>query len=148
MFALRKILVPTDFSPTAATALDYAAELAKKFDAEILLLHVLPVLAWHVHFPVTVPLPTDWVESVRQRANAELAREAARVKQVKVTTELRDGQVPESVASAVADFKADLIVIGSHGRRGLTHALLGSFAERVVRHSPVPVLTVRAAKGS
>jgi nucleotide-binding universal stress UspA family protein len=148
MFALRKILVATDFSPTAAAALDHAAELAKQFEAEILLLHVLPILSFHVHFPVEVPLPGDWVESVRQRANADLAKEAARVKQVKVTTQLRDGQVPESVVSAVADFKADLVVIGTHGRRGLTHAMLGSFAERVVRHSPVPVLTVRAAKGT
>ena len=148
MFALRKILVATDFSPLAAAALDYAAELAKKFDAEIRLLHVLPILAFHVHFPIAVPLPADWVESVRQRANAELAKEATRVKEVKVTTELRDGQVHESVVSAIADFKADLVVIGTHGRRGLTHAMLGSFAERVVRHSPVPVLTVRAAKGT
>ncbi|HEX6810381.1 MAG TPA: universal stress protein [Planctomycetota bacterium] len=147
MLPLRKILVPTDFSPCAAAALDYAAELASKLDAEILLVHVQPSLANYVSFPTAVPLPADWVSSMHTQAQAELAKEAARVKRVKIGTELREGNIHESVLAAATAFAADLIVIGTHGRRGVSHVLLGSVAERVVRHSTVPVLTVRTQKG-
>jgi universal stress protein A len=147
MLTLRKILVPTDFSPCAAAALDYAAEIAKQFNAEILLVHVQPSLAAYVSFPTAVPLPAEWVDSMRKQAQAELVKEAGRVQRVKVTTELRDGQIHESVLAAATAFAADLIVMGTHGRRGVSHVLLGSVAERIVRHSTVPVLTVRAQKG-
>jgi nucleotide-binding universal stress UspA family protein len=85
---------------------------------------------------------------MRKRVETELAREARRVDRVKVTTELRDGPIVESVLAAATAFGADVIVIGTHGRRGLSHVLLGSVAERVVRQSPVPVLTVRGKSGS
>ena len=145
MFPLRKILVPTDFSPGATTALDCAAELAKKLDAEIVLLHVLPTLATYVSVPSLVPLPPQWVESVRMQAEAELAKEANRVAHAKITTQLRDGPIAETVLAAAVELGAGLIAIGTHGRRGLSHFLLGSVAERVVRHATVPVLTVRAS---
>lgn len=148
MFPLRRILVPSDFSPSAAAALDCAAELANKFDAEILLLHVLPTLAQYLPFPVVAPLPAQWVESVHKQAQAQLAKEASRIDRARVTTELRDGSIHESVLAAAAAWKAELIVMGTHGRRGLSHVVLGSVAERVVRHSTVPVLTVRARQGS
>ena len=148
MFPPRKVLVPTDFSPSAAEALDHAAELAKKLDAEIVLLHVLQPLTTHLSVPPLVPLPPEWVKSVRMQAEAELKKESHRIKQVKVTTELRDGPIHDTVLAAASELKADLIVIGTHGRRGLSHVLLGSVAERVVRHSTVPVLTMRAGKGA
>jgi nucleotide-binding universal stress UspA family protein len=144
MFPLRKILVPTDFSPAAAAALDCAAEFARKFDAEILLLHALPTLAQVVPFPMAVPLPLEWTQAVHQQARVQLDKEAKRVERVRITTEFREGPVHDSVLAAVTASKADLVVMGTHGRRGLVHAMLGSVAERIVRNSPVPVLTVRA----
>jgi nucleotide-binding universal stress UspA family protein len=147
MLPLRKILVPTDFSPCAAAALDYATELASKFDAEIRLVHVQPSLPAYASFPTPVPLPAEWVESMRKQAQTELGKEAGRVQRVKVGTELREGTIHESVLAAATSFAADLIVMGTHGRRGVSHVLLGSVAERVVRQSTVPVLTVREQKG-
>jgi nucleotide-binding universal stress UspA family protein len=142
MFSPRKILVPTDFSPCAAAALDCAIDLAKKFDAEIRLLHALPLIPGVFGYQF-VPLPVEWIASIRVRANAELAKEASRAGKLRVTTEVREGQVHESVLSAAEALGADLIVMGTHGRSGLSHAVLGSIAERVLRHSPIPVLTVR-----
>lgn len=147
MLTIRKILVPTDFSPCAAAALDLAAEFAQRFDAEILLVHVVPVLAPYLPAPLPAPLPAEWIESTRKLAQAELSKERKRVDRVQVATELRDGPVVDSVLDAAAASGADLIVIGTHGRRGLSHVLLGSVAERVVRQSPIPVLTVRGPRG-
>jgi nucleotide-binding universal stress UspA family protein len=144
MLPLRQILVPTDFSPSAAAALECAAELASRFDARIQLLHVLPTVAQFVPFPEVAPLPTGWLESLSLQAHAQLGREARRVDRAKVTTELREGSIVDAILEGAAASKSDLIVMGTHGRRGLSHALLGSVAERVVRLSPVPVLTVRA----
>jgi nucleotide-binding universal stress UspA family protein len=148
MLPLRTILVPTDFSPCAAAALDYAAALAKQFSAEIRLVHVLPTLAMHLPVPPLVPMPPEWIETTRTLSQTSLTNEAKRVDGVKVTTELLDGITDEAVLAAAAKAKADLIVIGTHGRRGVSHLLLGSVAERVVRQSPIPVLTVRQKRGS
>ena len=144
---LRKILVASDFSPAASAALDCAAEFARRFDAEIQLLHVLPALVQYSPFPGIAPPPLEWLEVVRAQAKAHLAKEAGRIGGVKVATELRDGSIHECVLAAATASKADLIVLGTHGRRGFSHVLLGSVAERVVRLSPVPVLTVHPPQG-
>jgi nucleotide-binding universal stress UspA family protein len=143
MGQVRKILVPTDFSTCAAAALDRAAEFAKRFEAEILLLHVVTTLAGNVAFPELVPLPHEWLESTRKLAKDHVAKEARRIKGPVIHTEVREGTIHESILASASDAKADMIVIGTHGRSGFKHALLGSVAERVVRSSPVPVLTVR-----
>src|SRR5262245_8871001 len=145
---LRKILVATDFSPAAAAALDCAAEFARRFDAEIQLLHVLPSLVQYGPIAGIAPPPLEWLETVRTQTKTQLAKEAGRVEGVKVTSELRDGSIHEGVLWAATASKADRVVLGTHGRRGISHALLGSVAEKVVRLSPVPVLTVRAPQAS
>src|SRR6185436_17940499 len=104
-----------------------------RLDAEILLVHVQPSLAAFISFPAAVQVPAEWVDSMRKQAQAELGKEASRVQRVKVTTELRDGQIHESVLAAATALAADLIVMGTHGRRGVSHVLLGSIAERIVR---------------
>src|SRR5262245_28576804 len=96
---LRKILVATDFSPSAA-ALDCAAEFARRFDAEIHLLHVLPTLMQYGPFPGIAPPPLEWMETVRTQTKAQLAKEAGRVDGVKVETETRDGSIHEAVLAA------------------------------------------------
>ena len=139
---VHKILVPTDFSACAAAALDYAVELAKRWSAEVLLLHVVPDFAQYFAPDLDVALPT-LLESARSQASAELEKARKNIAGVTVRTELLEGPVHERILSAAAAGKVDMIVLGTHGRTGVKHALLGSVAERIVRVSPVPVLTVR-----
>jgi universal stress protein A len=143
MTPIRKILVPTDFSACAAVAVDHAVELAKRLEAEVRLLHVLPIVPFHVPGADMIQFPAEWVEDSRNAALAALSKEARRIAGIGVTTEVREGTLHEGILAAAAESKADMIVIGTHGRTGLSHALIGSVAERVVRASPVPVLTVR-----
>jgi universal stress protein A len=142
----RKILVPTDFSETAATALYYAKELARQFGAELHLLHVCedPMLlsGW----------PTFTSEST-----SDIGEEAAVLRDQLKTLVTTEGAEPlktevhvvvgQPTGFAIAQYALDgefeLIVMGTHGRGPVTHALLGSVAEKVVRSAPCPVLTIR-----
>ena len=143
MFQVRKILVATDFSACAAAALDHAVDLATTLKADILLVHVLTSPASYFALPSLVPMPHEWLQSLRKEALDRLDEQSRRVRGPAIRTELREGPTDEAIVAAAAAAKADLIVMGTHGRTGLQHALLGSVAERVVRRSPVPVLTVR-----
>jgi universal stress protein A len=140
---IKKILCPTDFSPCAEAAFDQAAALAKLLTAEIVLLHVVPEVQDYFLTPDMVPIVQPVTAAARNWATDQLDKARRRASGVPVTSELRMGPMLDSIlASAVAN-KVDLIVVGTHGRTGLKHALLGSVAERIVRHSVVPVLTVR-----
>lgn len=142
MTSIRRILVPTDFSPGAAAAVDLAAEMAKAFGASITLLHVVAVPANYAPYPL-IPLPGEWIRGMRDDASRRLEQERARVAGPSTSSEVRDGRADEGILAAAVEGKYDLVVMGTHGWSGLKHALLGSVAERVVRHSPVPVLTIR-----
>ena len=142
--AIRRILVGVDFSPPSDGALELAIEMALRHEAELTLLHVyqLPGFA----FPETVvPAPPELLDRMVEdnRRHLETLAERARAAGVKTTVELLPGApFVELVRRGREGF--DLIVVGTHGRTGLRHALLGSVAEKVVRKSTVPVLTVRA----
>ncbi len=147
MTQFRRIVCPTDFSPTADVAVRYAASLARAYGAELVLLHVLPQL----HYPLRgLGMATAFPhlqEELHTRANERLqAAVVAAGDAGTVRTELRDGDAYEGILGAAHDLGADLIVMGTHGHTGLKHALLGSTAERVVRLAECPVLTVRAPK--
>ena len=142
MFQVRKVLCPTDFSPCSGAAVDHAVALAKTFKAEVVLLHVVPNFDFYLATPDMVTLPV-LLDSSRKHASEELAKASRRIEGVAVRTELLQGTVHECILAAAASAKADLIVLGTHGHTGVKHMLLGSVAERVVRLSPVPVLTVR-----
>ena len=142
---VKKILFPTDFSETAAYAWEHAATFAKEFEAEVLLLHVQVPLhptaeayltgeQWERMYQETAREATEQMEKLVQEAALEpdLAK-----------LELRTGIAFEQIIKAAREHGADLIVMGTHGRTGLAHALLGSVAEKVVRKAPCPVLTVR-----
>lgn len=143
MIQLQKILVPTDFSACSAAAVDYAVELAKTFSAEIILLHVVPNLGHYFAPDLALAMPV-LVESARSQGAAELEKAGKCITAVTVRTELAQGTVHQRIVETATASKVDMIVLGTHGRTGVKHALLGSTAERVVRISPVPVLTVRA----
>lgn len=142
MKTFEHILVPTDFGETSARAARMACELAQKFDAKVTLLHVWTVPYASYYEGMTIPL-----DELQKAARGELEREATRLRdafpRLSVTTKLDGGLPWRTIVEAIEELGADLVVIGTHGRRGLPRLLLGSVAEKVVRSAPVPVLTVR-----
>ena len=144
------ILVPTDFNPASDVALEYVRDLALKFDARLSLLHVVTdPRATGVWTPdVYVPASQEMRERFLREAHRRLVdilspEDRARFS---VTLEARIGAVAPAILDYAVDRNVDLIVMGTHGRRGLTHILLGSVAEHLVRTAPCPVLTVHAAR--
>jgi nucleotide-binding universal stress UspA family protein len=142
---IKRILLPTDFSDYSAAATKCACEFAMKFDAE---LHVLHALELHLSatpgFEMGLALPTYLHES-RTAANKALAgvpdpQWAAGRKVVKT---LIEGSAKAEIVRYARQHDIDLIVLATHGRTGLAHAIIGSVAESVVRTAPCPVLTVR-----
>lgn len=141
---VRVVLCPVDFSQTSEEALRYAVSIAPRLGVREL--HVV-----HVHQPPTVTLPTGAVleESMpeaRLRAARALEGLAKRYSahDVTIVPHLADGVPYEAILAKAAELGADLVVMGTHGHRGLKHVVLGSVAERVVRRSPIPVCTVRS----
>lgn len=141
----RRILAPTDFSPGAESALNWARALGSAFGAEVVLLHVLDLsVAALAGFPSSlamVPAAGELLERIRGETEQEMAKLAARLPGVRPL--IRDGTPRTVILEVASELGADLIVMGTHGRTGLTHVFFGSVAEHVVRHSRIPVLTVR-----
>jgi nucleotide-binding universal stress UspA family protein len=147
MITLKHVVVATDFGDPAAVALDYGRELARTFSAQLHLVHVVDDIAAHaVGFPTYIPNLTQLQTNAEQEARARLDerlfeedRRALSARSVVLTS--------RSAAQAIVDFArdlpADLLVVGTHGRSGMAHLVMGSVAERVVRLGPCPVLTVR-----
>lgn len=146
MIHLKKILVPTDFSEFSNHALRYGGELARRFDAELHLLHV-------IDDSITVPDPLMGapasdaeirdLQRAAEDALGKLAADAA-LKDVRIAPcVVLTGSPFVGIVRHARENNVDLIVIATHGRTGLAHAMLGSTAERVVRKAPCPVLTVR-----
>jgi nucleotide-binding universal stress UspA family protein len=146
MIDLRRILVPTDFSKHSENALAYAAAFAEKFDAELYLLHVVQDLALFVPEAVAVAPPAvPAVEQLTAAVREALDRtiDSHQLRRFTVHAEVREGSPFYEVVRFAKEQEIDLVIMGTHGRTGLIHVLLGSVAEKVVRKSPCPVLTVR-----
>jgi len=138
---INRILVPIDFSEDSLNALSSARGLAEPFDAELLLLYVIEP----IHF-ITV---SDVYDEQRRLSDAELTRIGADLREAGQRFRLMvKGGVPSRVIVDTAKrSSADMIVLGTHGRTGLAHMLIGSVAEKVVRTAGCPVLVVRRAAG-
>jgi universal stress protein A len=141
--------VATDFSEAADAALDYARSLAGRFDASLHVIHVVePSSAVSMMSNEVFISETPGIyDLLMQEALAKLA---ARVlpsdrERYHATSEVITGQAAASIIGVAVDIEADLIVVGTHGRTGLAHLIMGSVAESVVRHALCPVLTVRQA---
>jgi nucleotide-binding universal stress UspA family protein len=148
MIDLRRILVPVDFSPHAEQALKYGAALAEKFGAELYLLHVFQNLAVYQTEVVSgAPPILPPVEQLTASARSELGRlvQSKNLQRLAVHAEVVEGSPVEEIVAYAGERSIDLVVLGTHGRGWLAHALLGSVAEKVVRKAPCPVLTVRLA---
>ncbi len=146
MLSLSRILCPTDFSEVSTKAEVYATALAGHFDATLHLLHIdppMPIMAPYGEIPVDVRL----FEEQREQAQLDLAaaRDRARATGVVTETAIRGGHAAREILAAAEEQEADLLVIGTHGRGGVEHLLLGSVAEKVVRRAPCPVMVVPPA---
>ena len=144
MISLKKILVPTDFSDLSQQALEFALSLGDRFRAKLYLIHV-----WELPMTGSLLPPEPYPESVLTEEQT-----AGEEHLTKVTNELKAsgfdvepvfvfGKPYMEIVKAATDFDVDLIVIASHGRSGISHLLLGSVAEKVVRLAPCPVFTVK-----
>ena len=145
----KRILVPIDGSDTARYGLNEATTLAQGQQATLRLLHVVGDFPFEIEVASTRDFE-QYREGIRRYGLdlLEKAKTAATALGLRVETQLHELQGGRVSSAIVQDAKAsgcDLIVIGTHGRRGLTRALLGSDAESVLRESPVPVLLVRAS---
>ena len=144
---IKKILCPTDFSTNSEHALKYALTLATLSQAELRLFHVVE--------PITYPQSTELFEPVLDEVELMMKMEAAFQTQLedqvsalkdeypKITGKLVTGNTFLEIIQAARDDDVDMIVMGTHGRTGLAHVLIGSVAEKVVREAPCPVLTVK-----
>ena len=147
MIAIKNILVATDFGPASETALRYGRALASQFGARLHLLHVtenlhLAASSGYGYTSLPYRMQQEIESAGRKQTNALLTeedRQALRAVAVTITD--------NSPAAAIAEYARgndiDLVLVGTHGRGGLSHLLMGSVAERVVRTAPCPVLTVR-----
>jgi len=140
MITMEKILCPVDFFPASDEAVTYAAGLAANYDASIHLLHVVTPIAVGTY---EYAIDTDEImRSMEEKSMEQLNKLVARVKKagVAVTSELRTGDVYEEIKGSIVDVKPDLIVMGTHGRRGVERWFIGSTTEKLLRHSPVPLV--------
>jgi nucleotide-binding universal stress UspA family protein len=141
---IRHILVPTDFSDGSVRAFETALDMAVDTGARMTLFHVhhIPTA---VYPDVILPLSPELVRDLERSVEVVLDRwcDRARAAGVDTDTCTSFGATHEEICNTADALDIDLIVIGTHGRSGLSHALLGSVAEKVVRKAPCPVLTVR-----
>ncbi|OOP57497.1 MAG: hypothetical protein AYP45_02845 [Candidatus Brocadia carolinensis] len=144
MISIKNILCPVDYSVYSEMALKYAIEFAEKYRAKLYLMHVLDIRVYDINEPELYN-----VNIVDEETIAKL-----RERLLRCVTEDTRGKIPveaiilqgvpfSEIIRASKEHKIDLIVIGTHGRTGISHAIMGSVAEKVVRKAPCPVLTIR-----
>lgn len=149
MKPIKHLLVATDFSDCSREAVEYALGLAERVGAEVTIAHVIER---PVYFDVGVAHSLqlrhnvdEWLRELKDEAAGRLEALTTEVRKRHpgIRSALRDGLPVDEILHAAQETSADLIVIGTHGRTGLPHVLLGSVAERVIRRAQCPVLTVR-----
>ncbi|HEX7842015.1 MAG TPA: universal stress protein [Kofleriaceae bacterium] len=138
----KTLLVPTDFSEPAAHALDYAVGLAANLGAKIYLLNVIGIPALGIP-ELGVAVTAGTIETTIRFRQADLEQLVAGYTPAAIEPMLRTGDAVGVISDVAREIGADLIIMGTHGRRGVRRALLGSIAEGVLRTAPCPVLTIR-----
>ena len=148
MAAIRTLLIPTDFSDHAERAVQLSVEWARAFGARIHLIHVLRLPPpggglWGAGFP------TELAKEMREYVSELLAqtRQKIEAEGIAVSSEVLEGEPAAQIVSCARRKRADLIVMGTRGLSGAKHVLLGSVAERTLRHAPCPVMTSKAPAG-
>jgi len=147
---IKRILVPTDFSPAAMDAFSYAIDFARPFGAALVVLFVVePVFyAALADLDGTSANLQMLLQQEEKSGRQRLSRLARRLEKRRVSfeAEVRTGQPHAVIVEEATRRRVDLIIMGTHGRTGLSHLFMGSVAEKVVRTAPCPVLTVRGRR--
>lgn len=149
MIDYKRVLAPTDFSESSEEAMRHACWLAERFGAELHVLHVLTEVVPTGPDPLMMPvMPPQFYQDDEDKARKALEGvvKPAWGKPASVETAVRWGSAAEAIVDYATERAIDLIVLSTHGRTGLSHILLGSVAERIVREAPCPVLTIRRRK--
>ena len=144
MITIKRILCPVDFFPASDRAVKYAAGLAANYGARVHLLHALaPIVSTPYEYPIAT---AEIMRAAGKASAAEMKKLAAKLeaKGVKVETELRTGAIHDVIKRAISVLKPDLIAMGTHSRSRFQRLFMGSVSEWLIRHSPVPVLTMSA----
>ncbi len=142
----KRIFCPIDFSDASRAAMEMGADLARRFGGELLLLHAYPVPGYTFPDGSVVASPKmmqDLADQAKKHLDEWRAEAEKLVGASRVSAETAIGEPAAEILAFAKARKADLVVMGTHGRTGLEHALMGSIAERVVRRAHCPVLTVR-----
>ena len=146
---IKKILCPVDFSDTSDLAIKSAKSMALLFNAELHLFHVVDHLHGHDHFMILQLTPNEIAGKLKKDVSDKLIKMASRLKnepgseRLDISTEVKEGKAFVQIIKTAKKIDADLIVMGSHGRTALSHAIIGSVTERVVRKAPCHVLVVK-----
>jgi nucleotide-binding universal stress UspA family protein len=143
MVVLKTILVPHDFSETSGAAMQYATELARMFGAQVHVLHVSDKARFEMDTEFPLGLDLSQEDAIRERLMKIMSPRDQRDLTPKFV--VRSGTPYLEIVRYAKDHAIDLIVMGTHGRGSVAHAVMGSVAERTVRFAPCPVLTVRGA---
>jgi universal stress protein A len=139
------ILVPIDFSANAEQALDYACALAGKLGSTVCLVHAVSSPPSALQVALSEDILENLVKEHREALDKIAGERRALASFGEVTIEVGDPR--DAIVGTARALGADLIVMGTHGRRGLSRVMMGSVAEDVIRHAPCPVLVVRATEG-
>jgi nucleotide-binding universal stress UspA family protein len=137
------IVVAVDFEKASLKALDVAKELGRAMGAEVVIAHVyqVPMFTYPGLEPALLPTFNAEISTAAKRAVEELSASQEGLRAV-----LREGDPSTELLAVASELKARMLVMGTHGRSGFAHLFLGSVAEKVMRHSTIPVLTVRASE--
>jgi nucleotide-binding universal stress UspA family protein len=140
---MQRVLVPIDFSASAEKALDYAIPFAEQFGAKITVLHILELPTPSIDFVVYDLDREGYQIAAQQHLDSITRKRISNASPETITTTIRSGIPWLEICKAAKELDAGLIILTTHGHTGLKRVLLGSTAERVVRHAPCPVLVVR-----
>lgn len=143
LLKVKSILVPVDFSESSTKALDYAVSFARQFGAKVTLLYVVEPVATPDFSAFPLSLENDQVARAARNKLQALCDARGLGTSIVERLVVRQGRAFHEIAEAARSLKSDLVIVSTHGYTGLKHAVLGSTAERVVRHAPCPVLVVR-----
>lgn len=140
---IERIVVPVDFSDHARLALAYAIELADAYGAQLDLLHVVDEVIYPDFYPPVIPSGGSITEELRDQSLQRMTGLLSGFEGADAAVHVRAGRAAPEIADFATEHDADLVVIASHGLTGISHVLLGSVTEQVVRRAPCPVFTVK-----
>ncbi|MDL2316726.1 universal stress protein [Desulfovibrio sp. OttesenSCG-928-A18] len=144
MASIKKIICALDLSQHSALVAEYAVAVAKAFDAEIVAVYAAPALTQYVGFHVPPSSIENFVGEIVSGAEKTMQEFVSEhFSGVKATGKVVNGYAAEEILNMIEQSGADLLIMGTHGRKGIDRILFGSVAEKIVKSSPIPVMTVR-----